>query len=43
MKLDPNTLNKVLEWIAIGFFAGAGVGLWQLVARSVDFLKPLGW
>lgn len=43
MKFDPNTLNKALEWVALRFCGAAGVGLWQLLARSVDFLKPLGW
>ena len=46
MKFSENeTANKILTWFCMGFVAvaAAGVGAWQLAARSVDFLKPLGW
>lgn len=44
MNLTKNeTANKILTWIAMGFFGGLGIGLWQLAARSVDFLNKLAW
>ena len=44
MNITKNeTANKILTWIAMGFCGGLGIGLWQLTARSVDFLNKLAW
>ncbi len=44
MNITKNeTANKILGWIAMGFFGAFGVGAALLVIRSVDFLLPLNW